>query len=55
MKKITEYECTGKIKCPWCEKISTFSYNAKGKSSSKCANCRKLVMWDFDKMTSEKI
>lgn len=42
------------IRCPYCGKGMTFSYGATGKESSNCYVCRRLVLWDFDRMMAYK-
>lgn len=44
----------GVIECPYCHKGKTYTYSAKGKESSNCHICRRLVLWDFDRMKAFK-
>ncbi len=36
------------IPCPVCGKEKNYAYDASGKSSSRCAKCRRLILWDYD-------
>ncbi len=47
---LEQLELDGQISCPYCGKGRIFLYGATGKSSQQCANCRNIVLWDFDKM-----
>ena len=40
------------IECPYCRKGKTYSYGAKGRESSNCHVCGRMVLWDFDRMTA---
>ena len=40
------------VECPYCHKGKTYSYGAKGKESSNCHVCGRMVLWDFDRMTA---
>ena len=51
---LNDLEKTGVIECPYCEKGKNFSYGAKGKSSSACRNCGRIVLWDFDRLKAYK-
>ena len=42
------------MECPYCHKGKTYSYGAKGKESSNCHVCGRLVLWDFDRMIAYK-
>lgn len=42
------------IECPYCHKGKTYSYGARGKESSNCFVCKRLVLWDFDRMKAFK-
>ena len=44
----------GVIECPYCHKGKTYTYAAKGRESSNCHICRRLVLWDFDRMKAYK-
>lgn len=37
------------ISCPICGKEKNYGYDATGKSSSRCAKCKRLILWDYDK------
>lgn len=42
------------IRCPYCNKGKTYSYGARGKESCNCHVCKRLVLWDFDRMMAYK-
>ena len=42
------------IECPYCHKGKTYSYGATGKESSTCSVCKRIVLWDFDRMVAYK-
>lgn len=45
---LNDYNMNGSIKCPYCEKGKDYLYNAKGKVSHLCSNCKRMVLWDYD-------
>lgn len=49
---LNDLEQDAVIECPYCHKSKTYSYGAKGKESSNCHICGRLVLWDFDRMTA---
>jgi hypothetical protein len=51
---LNEIPCTGQIECPYCSKGRMYMYNCKGRTSSNCPKCNRLVLWDFDNLKSYK-
>ena len=51
---LNELEQDAVIECPYCSKGKRYSYGAKGKESSNCHICKRMVLWDFDNMTAFK-
>ena len=51
---LNEFDQEAVIECPYCHKGKTYSYGAKGKESCSVQNCKRLVLWDFDRMIAYK-
>ena len=51
---LNEFDQDAVIECPYCHKGKTYSYGAKGKESCSRYNCKRLVLWDFDRMIAYK-
>lgn len=52
---LNNLESTGSLSCPYCGKGRLILYGKMlGKESSNCANCHRLVLWDFDDMKAYK-
>ena len=47
---LNELTLVGVLECPYCGRGKSYSYGTKGLQSSKCDVCRRLVLWDYDKM-----
>ncbi|MGN0351344.1 MAG: hypothetical protein ACI4ES_06785 [Roseburia sp.] len=52
---LDELDLAGVIECPYCGRGKSYSYGTKGMQSSKCDVCKRLVLWDYDKMLGYKV
>ncbi len=51
---LNQFDQDAVMRCPYCNKGKTYAYGASGKESSNCFVCKRLVLWDFDKMRAYK-
>ena len=51
---LNELELNAVIECPYCHKGKIYAYGAKGKGSGNCFVCKRLILWDFDRLKAYK-
>lgn len=52
---LNKKELTAVLSCPYCDKSKVYVYNATGLQSSKCAICKRMVLWDFNHLKSYRV
>jgi len=52
---LDELQLDGVIECPYCSKGKSYVYGAKGMQSSTCHICKRIVLWDFDRMKAYQV
>lgn len=51
---LNNLDMNGTVICPYCGKGKDYIYNASGKVSHPCVNCKRMVLWDYDSNTAFK-